>query len=302
VPDQEAPQVTVRTPTGAVPADVLEQSTDELHARRWWLLPGLAAAVLVAAVLVQRGEQPPPPEPGLSFLRTGGATSVEWGYGGRLDVQLPLVVRNDGGPVVVRTLALERSSFFHPTTDIALVTGGRLPMTLRRVLDCRTSMGIPGDAVLRMTLRRDGELETRRLALPEQVVADLRRELLELCNDVPLSQSVVLGGERERVRSDAVELEVRADDISGVGVRLMSVEPASGLRVTASGLPADLQEEAVVFRVLVEVVDCGGLFPAERGQPFAVGDLQYGDANGNRAAEVVLSRSEALHDLVERAC
>ncbi len=266
------------------------------------MLLGLAAVVLVAAVVVQRGQQPPPPERGLSFLETGGATSLEWGYGGRLDVRLPLVVRNDGGPVVVGTLALERSSFFHPATDIALATGGRLPMTLRRVLGCRASVGVLGDAVLRMTLRRDGQLETRRLALPEAVVAGLRADLHDLCSDVSLSQALVLGGELERVRPEAVELEVRADDISGVGVRLLSVEPASGLRVTASGLPADLKEDAMVLRLLVEVEDCAAVVPAARGEPFAVGDVQYGDARGNRAAEVVLSRSEALHDLVERSC
>jgi hypothetical protein len=301
VPDRDAPQVTVRTPTGTGPADVLEHSTDP-RGSGWWVLLGLAAVVLVAAVMMQRGQQPPVPERGLSFVRTGGVTSMEWGYGGRLDVQLPLFVRNDGDPVVVRTLGLERSSFFHPATDVALATGGRLPMTLRRVLDCRTSIGIPGEAVLRMTLRRDGELETRRLPLPEEVVAELRADLRELCSDVPLSQAVVLGSLQERLRSDAVELEVRADDISGFGVRLLSVEPASGLRVTASGLPADLGEEAVVFGVLVEVEDCAGVFPAARDEPFAVGDLQYGDAQGNRAAEVVLSASEALHDLVERSC
>jgi hypothetical protein len=285
-----------------VPADVLEQSTDEPRGSGWRVICGLAAVVLVAAAVMQRGPQPPLPEPGLSFLETGGATSLKWGYGGRLDVQLPLFVRNDGQPVVVSTLALERSSFFHPATDIALATGGRLPMTLRRVLDCRTSIGIPRDAVLRMTLRRDGQLETRRMALPDEVVAELRADLQELCSDVPLSQSVVIGGEQEHVRSDAVELEVRADDISGVGVRLLSVEPAPGLRVTPSGLPTDLQEEAVVFRVLVEVEDCTRVFPPAPTEPFAVGDLQYGDAQGNRAAEVIISRSESLHDLVERSC
>jgi len=291
----------VRVPTGTVPADVLEQGSVRRRASSWWLLLGLAVA-LVAAVVVQREPEPPQPERGLTFLETGGATSLEWGYGGRLDVQLPLFIGNDGDPVVVRTLALERSSFFHPATDIALATGGRLPMTLRRVLDCRTSIGIPGDAVLRMTLRRDGELETRRLALPDAVVAELRTELDELCSDVPLAQAVVLAGGRERARSDAVELEVRADDISGIGVRLLSVEPASGLRVTASGLPTDLREDAVVLRMLVEVEHCAEVFPATRGEPFAVGDLQYGDALGNRAAEVVLSRSEALHELVQRSC
>jgi hypothetical protein len=285
-----------------VPAEVSPHSPDERRGRGWWLVLGLVAVVLGVAVVVQRGQSSPPPERGLSFSSTGGGTSLEWGYGGRLDVQLPLVVRNDGDPVVVRTLALERSSFFHPATDIALATGGRLPMTLRRVLDCRTSVGIPGDAVLRMTLRRDGELETRRLALPAEVVAELRGDLQALCSDVPLSQAVVLGGQREQVRSGAVELEVRADDISGYGVRLLSVEPAAGLRTTATGLPADLGEEAVVFRVLVEVEDCAGVFPVPREAPFAVGDLQYGDARGGRAAEVVLSRSEALHELVERSC
>jgi hypothetical protein len=285
-----------------VPADVLEQSTDERRGSGWRVLFGLAGVVLVAAVVMQPGQQEPLPEPGLSFFETDGVTSLEWGYGGRLDVQLPLFVRNDGQPVVVSTLSLERSSFFHPATDIALATGGRLPMTLRRVLDCRTSVGIPGNAVLRMTLRRDGELETRRLALPEGVVTELRADLQELCSDVPLAQSVVLGGGRERLRADAVELEVRADDISGTGVRLLSVEPASGLRVTASGLPTDLQEEAAVIGVLVEVEDCVGVFPAARDEPFAVGDLQYGDAHGNRAAKVIFSRSQALHDLVERSC
>lgn len=237
VPDREAPQVTVDAPTGTVPADVLEHSADGFRGSGWRLCLGLAV-VLVAAVVMQRGQPAPLPERGLSLLQTGGGTSLELGYGGRLDVQLPLFVSNDGDPVVVGTLALERSAFFHPATDIVLATGGRLPVTLRRVLDCRTRIGLPGDAVLRMTLRRDGQLESRRLALPEQVVAELRRDLEELCGDVPLSQAVVLEGDLERVRSDAVERQVLADDISGVGVRLLSVEPASGLRVTASGLPA----------------------------------------------------------------
>jgi hypothetical protein len=302
VPDREAPQVTVRAPTGTAPPEVLEHGTDEPRGSGWWVFVGLAAVVFLAAVVMPRDQPPPLPGGGLSFVQTGGGTSLGWGYGGRLDVRLPLFVRNDGDPVVVTSLALERSSFFHPATDIALTTGGRLPMTLRRVLDCRTSMSIPRDAVLRMTLRRDGELETRRLALPEEVVAQLRGDLQDLCRDVPLSRAVVLGGQLERVRSDAVELQVRADDISGSGVRLLSVEPASGLRVTASGLPADLQEEAVAFRVLVEIEDCAGVFPADRDEPYPVGDLQYGDAQGNRAAEVILSTSEALHDLVERSC
>jgi hypothetical protein len=294
--------VSLRAPAGAGPADVLEHGTDEPRRSGRWMLLGLAAGVLVAAAVVQRGQQPPQPAPGLSLLETGGATSLQWGYGGRLDVQLPLVVRNAGDPVVVSTLALERSSLFQPATNVVLATGGRLPVTLRRVLDCRTSVGVPGDAVLRMTLRQDGQLETRRLALPEGVVAGLRADLQELCSDVPLSQALVLGGELERVRPDAVELEVRADDISGMGVRLLSVEPASGLLVAASGLPAAVEEDAVVFRVLVQVEDCAGVFPVARGEPFAVGDVQYGDTRGNRAAEVVLSRSEALHGLVERSC
>jgi hypothetical protein len=302
VPDQKAPQVTVRAPTGTEPADVLDHGTDEPRGSGWWVFPGLAAVVLMAAVVTQPEQHPPLPERELSFLKTDGATSLEWGYGGRLDVQLPLFVLNDGDPVVLRTLALERSSFFHPATDVALVTGGRLPMTLRRVLDCRTRIGIPEDAVLRMTLRRNGELETRRLALPEDVVAELRADLQDLCSDVPLSQAVVVGVGLERVRSDAVELEVRADDISGFGVRLLSVEPASGLRLTASDLPTDLQEDGVIFSVLVEVEDCAAVFPAARDEPFPVGDLQYGDGHGNRAAEVLLSRSEALHDLMERSC
>jgi hypothetical protein len=284
-----------------VPPDVLEHSKDQSRGSGWWVLLVLAAAVLAAAVMPGE-QQPPGPERGLSFLRTDGATSLEWGYGGRLDVRLPLVVRNDGDPVVVTSLTLERSSFFHPATDIALATGGRLPMTLRRLLDCRTSTGVPGEAVLRMTLRRDGELETRRLALPEQVVAELRADLEQLCSDVPLAQALVLGGEVERLRSDAVELEVRADDISGTGVRLLSVEPAPGLRVTAPDLPADLQEEAVVFGVLVQVEDCGRVVTLARDRPFAVGDLQYGDTHGHRAAQAVLSRSGALYDLVERSC
>lgn len=300
MPDPEAPQVTVRAVTRAGAADVLEQGTEAPRRSSGWLLLGLAA-VLVVAVVAQRG-QPLEPSRGLSFLETGGTTSLQWRTGGQLDVRLPLVVRNDGDPVVVSTLALERSSFFHPATDIALATGGRLPMTLRRVLDCRTAVGVPGDAVLRMTLRRGGQLETRRLALPEAVVTGLRRDLQELCRDVPLSQALVLRGELERVRPGAVELEVRADDISGVGLRLVSLEPASGLRVTTTGLPADVGEEPVVLRVLVEVEDCDGLFPAARDEAFAVGDVQYGDARGDRAFQVVRSRSEALHDLVERSC
>ena len=302
MPDQEAPQVTLHAPTGTGQADVLQHGTDEPRGSSRWLLVAVVPVLLVAAVVVQRGQQPPPPERGLSFLATGGATSLEWGYGGRLDVRLPLFVRNDGDPVVVSTLALERSSFFHPATDIALASGGRLPMTLRRVLDCRTSVGVPGDAVLRMTLRRDGRLETLRLDLPEAVVTALRADLQQLCSDVPLSQALVLGSELPKVRPDAVELEVRADDISGAGLQLLSVQPASGLRVTATGLPTDLEREAVVFGVLVAVEDCAEVFPAARGEPFAVGDVQYGDAQGNRAAEVVLSRSGALHDLVERSC
>jgi hypothetical protein len=294
--------MSLRAPAEAGRADVLEHGADEPRRSGRWVLLGLAAGVLVAAVVVPRGQQPPPPERGLSLVETGGATSLQWGYGGRLDVQLPLVVRNDEDPVVVSTLALEHSSWFHPATDIALATGGRLPVTLRRVLDCRTSVGVPGDAVLRMTLRQDGELQTRRLALPEGAVTGLRADLRELCSDVPLSQALVLGAELERVRPDAVELEVRADDISGMGVRLLSVEPASGLLVTASGLPADIGEDPVVFRVLVQVDDCAAVFPVARGEPFAVGDLQYGDTRGDRAAEVVLSRSEALHELVERSC
>lgn len=294
--------MSLRAPAGAGPADVLEHGTDEPPRCGRWVLLGLAAGVLVAAVIVSHRQQPPQPERGLSLVEAGGGTSLRWGDGGWLDVQLPLFVRNDGDPVVVSTLALERSSLFHPTTDIALADGGRLPVTLRRVLDCRTSVDVPGDAVLRMTLRQDGQLGTRRLALPEVVVAGLRADLRELCSDVPLSQALVLGGELERVRPDAVELEVRADDISGMGMRLLSVEPASGLLVTASGLPADMEEDAVVFRVLIQVQDCAGVFPVARGEPFAVGDVQYGDTQGNRAAEVVLSRSEALHDLVERSC
>lgn len=57
----------------------------------------------------------------------------------------------------------------------------------------------------------------------------------------------------------------------------------------------------MVLGLVVEVEECR-VFPGAGGEPFPVGDLRYGDAQGNRATEVVNSRSDALQDLVQRSC
>lgn len=58
----------------------------------------------------------------------------------------------------------------------------------------------------------------------------------------------------------------------------------------------------MVLGLVVEVEECTRVFPGAGGEPFPVGDLRYGDAQGNRATEVVNSRSDALQDLVQRSC
>lgn len=275
--------------------------------RRTALAVGLAAVLVLAALVTQHDEPAPPPHD-LRWVETGGGPSVAWGYGGRLEVSLPLLLHNDGPPVTIGSAAIARSSLVHPAVDVALARGGRLPVTLQRSMDCPDSAQVPRDAVLWLTVRGHGPPERHRLPLPPPSEEALRGALAQACREVPLSQAVVLSS-RSSPQDRAVVLHVHARNVREDGVRLRSVAAATGLRVAVvpdadapATVPVELGKQPLVLRLRVQVHDCAVLGPTDSAGRVAVADVAYEDGPGAGAVKAVLDESGAVHDLVDAAC
>lgn len=273
--------------------------------------------VLAGAALTQQGDDAPPvaPEPtDLALVETGGGLSAQWAYGGQLDVSLPLLIRNDGDPITITSVALEGTSLAQPAVDVLLQSGGQLPLTLRQATACRDGERVPTDAALRLEVRRADRAETRVLALSDGVVLTLAAALAAQCEAVPLEQALVLRVEGEQVLPDSVEIRARAENISGAGIQLLSVVPARGLQVTATptqdtdpatpatDLPLVLGLDPLALLLSVAVEDCDVVATVDLTRPVAIADVVYDDGRGNREVKAVVGEFPGLRDQVEAAC
>lgn len=270
-----------------------------------------ARVALVAAVVAALGVawlvQPPPQDSDLQLVDTGGGYSLQWGYGGRLDISLPWLVRNDGEAMTVASLELDGTSLAQPAVDVELSTGGRLPVTLRQSGGCASGIEVPDGARLRLEVRRDGAASTRTLPLPASAVAGLTEVLRVQCAAVPLDQAVVLTSEEEQAGADEVVLRVEAENISGSTVQLLSVHAVTGMRVVPTGvvtLPAllEVEVEPLTLRLTVSVASCTALVLSEREGAFSVADLSYDDGRGSRAVKTVHGDFAGVRELLARSC
>lgn len=307
----QRPAVTIGAGRGDEPtADVVAWGDDEGRrprggAVRTAVLLGVAAGVLAVLVLSQRGGGPPAEAKNLHLVDTDGGYSLQWGYGGRLDITLPLLIRNDGPDVTVASLTLDGTDLAQPARDVELTSGGRLPVTLRQSRGCAGGVAVPDDARLRLEVRQEEASSTRMLALPAAAVAGLTEVLEVQCAAVPLDQAVVLTSEEERVRGDEVVLRVEATNISGSAVRLLSVNPVTGLQVAPAApptFPVLLGPEPLTLRLSVRVASCGALVQSERRGAFSVGDIGYEDGSGRTAVKTVRGDLGAVRQLLDRSC
>lgn len=319
--ERSAPQVTVhgQRAVGRV-ADVIGSGSDDERptGRRCGLTlgAGLAALVLAGVTVAQRGGDDPvpttPPPSDLVLVETGAGLSTQWGYGGRLDVSLPLLIRNDGGPMTISSVALDGTSLVQPAVDVPVVPGGRLPVTLRQSRACVDVAPVSADAALRLEVRRGEVAETRWLALPDGVVQSLAGALAAQCAAVPLEQALFLTSEEEQVLTGSVDVRVRAHNISGTSVQLLSVQPARGLSVALaptpdamvppSSLPLILGLDPLSLRLSVAVEDCGVVATLDLARPVAIADVTYDDGVGDRTVKAVVGDFPGLRRLVESTC
>lgn len=263
-------------------------------------------AVLGGAWLARSEPEPEPPAArDLQLVDTGGGYSLQWGYGGRLDISLPWHVRNDGPPVTVASLAVDGTSLAQPAVDVELSAGGRLPVTLRQSGGCAGGIVLPDDARLRLEVRQEGAPSTLTLPLPGAAVAGLTEVLEVQCAAVPLDQALVLTAEEEQVRGDEVLLRVQADNISDSAVQLLSVNPVTGLQVAladAAAFPLRLGAEPVPLRLTVRVASCAALVRGDREGAFSVADIGYDDGQGSAAVKTVRGDFEGVRRLLARSC
>jgi hypothetical protein len=135
--------VTISGASGGGAAEVLVSGGDEERPprSRWRAAAAVATvALLLGGVALSRGDSEPPPPVSqatdLALVETGGALNLRWGYGGRLDVQLPLLLRNLDEEMTISSVALDGTSLVQPAVEVALVPDGRLPVTLRQAMTC----------------------------------------------------------------------------------------------------------------------------------------------------------------------
>lgn len=301
------------------PADVIHSGTDEQRPPRRGLRAtaavALAGAVLLGLLLSEDrddapagGAHPAPVQQDLRLVETGGAPSLWWGYGGRLDISLPVMIHNDGPDLTVASLALDGTALEQPAVDVALRHGGRLPLTLRQSMSCPDGTSVPANATLRLETERDGDASTRWLPLPDEAAQALAAALAEQCRSVPLEQSLVVTAEEVGVQDTGVVLRVVAESIAAHPLQVVSLDPASGLGITltpeaqAVTLPHPLQDDPVVLRLAVDLRDCGALALVDRLDTAGVADVAYTDPSGRRAAKAVVGDFPRLRELVERTC
>ena len=325
VPHGERPEVTISGAAMGPPVDVIGSGTEEQHPPRRWLRAALACALVAAvvgALLVDRrgddapagGPDAPPADEDLRLVETGGRLTLAWGYGGRLDISLPVLIRNDGPDMTVASLALHGTSLAQPAVDVELTSGGRLPLTLRQSMNCPEGVTVPAHAALRLEVTQEGVADTRWLPLPDGAAESLASALAQQCRAVPLEQALVLQSEEEQALPDVVELRVVADNIGTTAIQLLSVVPTTGLDVTVaptSGavvetpslvLPHPLGEQQVAFRLAVSVRACTALAQSDRLDQAGVADIGYDDGRGRRAVKPVVGDFPRLRELVERTC
>jgi hypothetical protein len=309
--------VTISGASGGGAAEVLVSGGDEERPprSRWRAAAAVATvALLLGGVALSRGDSEPPPPVSqatdLALVETGGALNLRWGYGGRLDVQLPLLLRNLDEEMTISSVALDGTSLVQPAVEVALVPDGRLPVTLRQALTCPTGAAVPADAALRVDVRRQDRAETRWLELPDGVLDTLAESLARQCSAFPLEQAVVLDAAEVSTGGDVVNLSVQARNISPDEVLLVQVDAATGFRVTVvpdatastAGLPAVPAGERVVLRLEVAVADCAAFPPADKLDTAGVADVTYDDGLGDRATKAVAGDLPMLRALLERRC
>jgi hypothetical protein len=304
--------VTTSGPADGRPADVIGSGRDDERTSSWRRAAGTAVLVVLAvgALLLTRGGEDAPPPGDLQLLETGGGYTMQWGYGGRVDVTLPVVIRNDGPAVTVVSVALEGTSLAQPAVDVPLTGGGRLPLTLRQSMSCPEAALVPADAALLLEVRRGDTTQTRRMLLPDGAVEGLSAALAQLCAALPLAQALVLHAEETAVQGHEVQLLVRADNIGQTPLQLLSVDPATGFKATltqppgapAVTLPFALADEPVVLALSVAIEDCDAVRSVVGLEQVGVADIAYTDGTGQRAVKAVMGDFAAMRELVEQLC